>query len=1040
MNFNRVNNVVGWIVGLMACTVFVMTMEPTGSFWDCGEFVSSCYKLQIPHPPGAPLFILLGRVFIILFGDSPHTAARGVNFMSAIGSGLSILFLFWSITHFARKIVQKGNTQTDPDKHQTFMIMSAGVVGALAYTFCDSFWYSAVEGEVYATSAFFTALVFWAILKWEQNADKPGADKWIIFIFYMMGLAIGVHLLNLLTIPAIVMVYYLKRYKPTTWGTIIAFVIGCAITGIVQKFVIQYTIKGAGEFDIFFVNSLHLPFFSGFGTFFVLLTALIVVGIRWAVRKKYYYLKLGLWSASFMLLGYSTYFTTMIRSNADPAVDMYNVDNPVSLEGYLGRDQYGDWPIVYGPDFTDQPPNIEAGDLYVKGPHEYEVAGKVNAQDWNNTPSAHIFPRMWNSSNERQEVNTYKKFSGMQEGDNPTMADNIKYFFNYQTNWMFMRYFLWSYAGKQNDLEGFGNVRDGNWISGIPFIDNFRLGDQSKMPDSIHTNNKSYNRLFLLPLLLGLFGLVFQLMRGRNDFWVVMLLFFFTGEAIVIYLNQAGLQPRERDYAFAGSCYAFAIWIGLGVIWVKEMFEKYAFKGKEAMAGYAAAGLCFLAVPVLMGDQEWDDHDRSKKTLARDLAKDYLESCPPNAMLFSFGDNDTYPLWYAQEVEGIRPDVRVIVNTLLGTDWYMNQLRYKVNQSAPFDVIFTPEQIMGDRRNVAYFNDKLPGFDPAKYYDLHDILQQVVASDDPKYTVQADNGSVINVVPTHKFSVPVDANAARASGIVHPGDSVVSELHLDLPADKRYLLKNDLALLAIVATTKWQRPVCFTSPQELNELGLTKYVRLRGLSYQLVPVENPNPRSADAVDNDVAYKTVMDQFAYGGAGTPGVYFDEENRRHLNTIKFAHAQIAESLVAAGKKDSARKVLDHFDQNVLQSTFPYGMTSNQSNLHDYFSFRFLEACYTSEDWALAKKVDASLKKDLEQQMRYYKSLGDIAQDEQLAVNAQMLLQGKGGNLSDRQAEFAQDILSSYQMLMQLTDWEKQYAKGAPAPGNLPGLPLK
>jgi hypothetical protein len=370
----------------------------------------------------------------------------------------------------------------------------------------------------------------------------------------------------------------------------------------------------------------------------------------------------------------------------------------------------------------------------------------------------------------------------------------------------------------------------------------------------------------------------------------------------------------------------------------------------------------------------------------------------------------------------------------------MNQLRYKVNQSAPFDVIFTPEQIMGDRRNVAYFNDKLPGFDPNKYYDLHDILQQVVASDDPKYTVQADNGSTINIVPTHKLSVPVDVNVARANGIVHPGDSVVSELHLDLPADKRYLLKNDLALLAVIATTKWQRPVCFTSPQELNDLGLTKYVRLRGLSYQLVPVENPNSRSADAVDNDVAYKTVMDQFAYGGAGTPGVYFDEENRRHLNTIKFAHAQIAESLVAAGKKDSARKVLDHFDQNVLQSTFPYGMTSNQSNLHDYFSFRFLEACYTSEDWALAKKVDASLKKDLEQQMRYYKSLGDITQDEQLAINAQMLLQGKGGNLSDRQAEFAQDILSSFQMLMQLTDWEKQYAKGAPPPGNLPGLPLK
>ncbi|HXB05742.1 MAG TPA: DUF2723 domain-containing protein [Puia sp.] len=1029
MKFNRVNNVVGWIVGLIACTVFVMTMEATGSFWDCGEFVSSCYKLQIPHPPGAPLFILLGRFFIILFGDNPHTAARGVNFMSAIGSGLSILFLFWSITHFARRIVQKGNASAEPDRRQVFTIMAAGVVGALAYTFCDSFWYSAVEGEVYASSAFFTALVFWAILKWEEQADKPGADKWIIFIFYMMGLSVGVHLLNLLTIPAIVMVYYFKRYKPTLWGTILAFGVGCIVTGSVLKFVIQYTIKGAGAFDIYFVNSLNLPFFTGFGFFFVLLAAILVLVLRWAVRKKYYYLKMAVWCVGFMLLGYSTYFTTMIRSNADPAVDMYNVDNPVSLEGYLSRDQYGDWPILYGPDYIDPPPTTEGSDIFVKGATEYEKAGKSVEQDWGNTPSAHLFPRLWNSSNERQEVNTYKKFGHIEEGDEPKAINNLEYFWNYQTNWMFLRYFLWSYAGKQNDLEGFGNVRDGNWISGIPFLDNYRLGDQSKMPDSIHTNNKSYNRLFMLPLILGFIGLVFQYMRHRNDFWIVMLLFFFTGWAIVIYLNQAGLQPRERDYAYAGACYAFAIWIGLGVIWVQEFLTTYAFKGKPDVANYVAAGLCFLGVPVLMCNQEWNDHDRSKKTLARDLAKDYLESCPPNAILFSFGDNDTYPLWYAQEVEGIRPDVRVVVNTLLGTDWYMNELRYKVNESAPFDVIFTPEQIMGDRRNVAYFDDKMPGFDANKYYDLHDILKDVVASDDPKYTRQTEAGQEINIVPTHKFSVPVDLNTVRKNGMAHPGDSVVSELHLELPAEKKFLLKNDLALLAVIATSKWQRPVCFTSPQELNDLGLTKYVRLRGLSYELVPVENPSNHDADAVDNDVAYKTIMEKFAYGNAGTPGVYYDEENRRHLNTIKFAHAQLAESLVAAGKKDSARKVLEHFDQNVLQSNFPYGMTSNQSNLHDYFSFRFLEACYTSEDWSLANKVATSLKKDLDQQMRYYKSLGDNMTDEQLAINSQMLLQNKGGNLSERQMEFARDILSSYQMLMQLGEWQKQYSRGAP-----------
>ncbi len=1030
MNYNKVNNTVGWAVCVFACAVYVMTMEATGSFWDCGEFVSSCYKLQIPHPPGAPLFVLMGRFFIILFGDSPHTAARGVNFMSATTSGFSILFLFWSITHFGRKIVKKNNEPLS--SQQVFTVMAAGVVGAIAYTFCDSFWYSAVEGEVYASSAFFTALVFWSILKWEDNAEKPGSDKWLIFIFYMMGLSIGVHLLNLLTIPAVAMVYYFKRYKPTTWGSIFAFVIGCTITGIILKFVIQFTIQAAGWFDIRFVNDLKLPFFSGFAFFFVLLTALIVVGIRFAVRKKYYYLKLGLWSLAFMLLGYSTYFTTTIRSNADPAVDMYNVDNPVSLEGYLSRDQYGDWPILYGPDFTDRPPSVDKGNLYVKGITEYEVAGKVVGQDWGNTPSSHLFPRMWNSSNERNEVDVYKQYGGLGDGDPPTMASNIKYFVSYQVWEMYLRYFLWSYSGKQNDLQGFGNVRDGNAITGIPFIDNIFLGDQSKMPDSIHINNKSYNRLYMLPLILGFLGLWFHYSRNKRDFLITLILFFFTGLAIVIYLNQAGQQPRERDYAFAGSCYAFAIWIGLGVIWVTEKFQKY-FKGN--MGNYAAAGLCFLAVPVLMGQQEWDDHDRSKKTLARDLAKDYLESCPPNAILFSFGDNDTYPLWYAQEVEGIRPDVRVMVNSLLGTDWYMNELRYKINQSAPFDIIFTPQQIMGSRRDVIYYS-KLPGFDENKYYDMYDILKNVVGSDETKYSSnQTEDGSTINLFPVRKFSVPVDQAVVKNNGTVHAGDSVVSELHVDMSKDKNFLLKNDMAIYAIIAANKWKRPICFTSTQELTALGLDKYVRLTGLAYQLVPVENGN------VDNDFAYKNVMQNFAYGGADKNGVYFDEENRRHLNSLRLAHSQIAISLVQAGRKDSARNVLEHFDQHVKDSNFPYGMTSNRGNQQDAISSNFLQACYLAEDFTLARKVSASLRKDLQQQMRYYKSLGDDQNisDDQLATNAYMILQGKGGNLSVRQQQFVQDIFTTYQMTMRMAEWEKQYVPGQKTPGTEKSPPI-
>jgi hypothetical protein len=633
---------------------------------------------------------------------------------------------------------------------------------------------------------------------------------------------------------------------------------------------------------------------------------------------------------------------------------------------------------------------------------------------------------MWSPTNDRSEIDVYRRFSGLQEGDNPTMADNIKYFFRYQTGWMFLRYFMWNFSGKQNDLEGFGNPRDGNAITGISFIDDYFLGDQSKMPDSIHTNNKSYNRMYMLPFILGIIGLVFHFRRHRHDFIIAGLLFFFTGWAIVVYLNQAGEQPRERDYAFAGSFWVYSIWIGLSVLAIYELFRKYAAKIAPATAAYVTAGITVFAVPVLMGSQEWDDHDRSKKTLPRDLAKDYLESCPKDAILFSFGDNDTYPLWYAQEVEGIRPDVRVMVNTLLGTDWYMNELRYKVNENDSFDVIFTPEQIMGDRRNVAYFTDKVPGFNQTKYYDLYTVLKDVVASDDPRYVQAADNGVSYNLVPTHKFSLPVDSAAAAMTLAIHPGDSVLKQVTLDIPENKRYLLKNDLAMLAVISGSHWKRPICFTSPQDLQGLGLDKYVRMRGMVYQLTPAAN-----AGGADNDASYNIIMNQFAYGGADKEGVYYDEENRRHLNSIKFTHAQVAMSLAAAGKKDSARKILEHYDQNVLQSNMPYGMTSNRGNLHDYFSFDFLQACYVSGDSALAKKVSASLKKDLQQQMRYYKSQGDPSMtDEQLAIQANMLLQNKGGNLSDVQARyFAQDILSTYRMLMQISQWEK--------PGGTQGL---
>ncbi|HEX2608424.1 MAG TPA: DUF2723 domain-containing protein, partial [Flavisolibacter sp.] len=767
MNFRKVNNITGWVIGAIACLAYILTAEKSGSLWDCGEFVSACYKVQMPHPPGAPLFVLLGRFFIILFGDNPASAAKAVNVMNALASGLTILFLFWTITHFARKLMT--GFKEEPDQQQTYTIMGAGIVGALAYTFTDSFWFSAVEGEVYALSSFFTALAFWAVLKWERADDAAGtdrqlrnrADRWIVFLFFALGLSIGIHLLGLLVIPAAVMIYYYKRYNYTRNGAILAFVIGCILTGLVQVVVIQWTVKLAGQFDIMFVNGFGLPFFSGFIFFFILIGFLVWLGLRMAAKRNWSFLRLGLWCFTFMMLGYSAYVTTMERSNANPSIDMNNVDNPMNLVYYLGREQYGSQPIVTGPHFLAQPEDVVDGKMrYAKGENQYVEIGRDREPKYN-SKDIQLFPRIWDGSDDQQHATYYIQWlnlpiiearqlsivTGSGEGivqtqdqngkpdtyqlpDNfaprvqrgqvvqpgmpiavkiPSVADNIKWFVTYQMGFMYWRYFMWNFSGRQNDIQGGGNIRDGNWISGIKFIDDIRLGDQGELPESIK-NNKATNKLFMLPFLLGIIGCVFQFYRNRKDWVVSFLLFFFTGIAIVVYLNQAGNQPRERDYAFAGSFYVYAIWIGLAVVaFVRMAREAVEYKktftnvllygglasfvifvmsdanlsggsffaaligtvlygilvfagtyliraiGKSNLrtASIAATALCLIA-PVIMGAQEWDDHDRSKKTLAPDLAADYLNSCPQNAILFTFGDNDTYPLWYAQEVEGVR--------------------------------------------------------------------------------------------------------------------------------------------------------------------------------------------------------------------------------------------------------------------------------------------------------------------------------------------------------------------------------------------------
>jgi hypothetical protein len=994
MNFRKVNNLTGWVVCAIASLVYILTAEKSGSFWDCGEFVSACYKVQLPHPPGAPLFVLLGRFFIILFGDNPMTAAKAVNIMNALASGFTILFLFWTITHFARKLLV--GFKDEPTGAQTLTVMGAGLVGALAYTFSDSFWFSAVEGEVYAFSSFFTGLVFWLILRWERAADAAGtdrtaqtrADRWIVLISFMMGLSIGVHLLGLLAIPAIVMVYYYKRYNYTIKGSLIALLIGFAITGIVQVFVIQSSIKWAGKFDIFFVNSFHLPFFSGFIFFFILLGALCWLGLRWAAQNNWGFLRLGIWCFIFMMLGYSTYVTTMERSNANPAIDMNNVDNPMNLVYYLGRDQYGTQPLLFGPYFTAKPAVDESTGQYqykegamryTKYNNAYVPIGRSMEPQYDAKDQV-LFPRVWDASNDQGHADFYADWLGLERSQNqqtgevqyatPTYAQNIQWFFTYQMGLMYWRYFMWNFSGRQNDIQGLGNRRDGNWISGISFIDNARLGDQAQLPDSIKHNGAT-NKLFLLPFLLGIIGCIYQFLTDRKDWIVTFLLFFMTGLAIVLYLNQAGNQPRERDYAFAASFYAYAIWIGLAVVafvrMAREVTEKDLFKnillygsittflicllsdsyldfgsillpaifavimfalivtavtyGIRAisnggnnlrLAAILSTALCLIA-PVIMGFQEWDDHDRSEKTLAPSIASDYLNSCAPNAILFTFGDNDTYPLWYAQEVEGVRRDIRIINTSLLGIDWYVNQLRYKVNQSDPIDVIWSPEQVLG--LSYVLFRPQGP---QDRAYPLYEVMKNVVGpqlNSEDKTTQQA-------TFPVKHFLVPVDQNVVRANGTVNPTDTVLNEVIIDLPEGKSYLTLDQLTILNVIAANNWKRPIYFTSPGA--GVGIDQYLRKDGLTYRFVPVKNSFPqrnwimdqmlRGTSIRDNntDVMYNNLMTKFRSGGAdlvknGKALVYYDEENRRHLLSIRATFAEAAGTMADIGRKQEANNLL-------------------------------------------------------------------------------------------------------------------------------------
>ena len=973
------------MVFLIASSIYIITSEPTMSFWDCGEYISTAFKLEVGHPPGAPLFQLIGRFFTFFaFGDVA-LVARMVNTMSALASGFTILFLFWTITMIAKKIIYSDGSELT--KGKTYMIMGAGLVGALAYTFSDSFWFSAVEGEVYAMSSFFTAIVFWAIFKWDEHSGDKHAYRWLIFIAYLMGLSVGVHLLNLLAIPAITLVYYFKKFPAPTWkGIILAFLFSIGILSVIMYLIIPWIVNLAGLFELFFVNSIGMPFNSGTIIYFILLVGLIVFGLYRTRKRGKAILNTIILSFTFILIGYTSFLVLIFRSNADTPIDENNPENAMYLLAYLNREQYGDWPLFSGQYYNA--PIIDRKDgtpVYTKD----NVSGKYLVTDKRervvpvyDPRFTTIFPRMW-ANMEKRYIDDYKRWGNVKgnpvevQGDEkqetryiPTFSENLRFFWDYQVVHMYYRYFMWNFAGKQNDNQGVGNKIDGNWKSGIPFYDKWRLGSQN-IPEI--RKNKADNSFYFLPLILGLIGLSFTFKKDYRSAIVIGLLFLLTGIAIVIYLNQYSPQPRERDYAYAGSFYAFAIWIGLGVLQLSEWLNK---KLNLSLSAIIATLASLILVPGIMAQQGWDDHDRSGRYTALALAENYLNSCPPNAILFTNGDNDTFPLWYAQEVEGIRTDVRVVNLSLLNTDWYIDQLKRKAYDSDPVPFSLTREKYRQGNHDVTYIVEDEALKD--QYVDLK-VLFNILNTGDSRLTLKTQQFGSVDFFPTRKFFIGHDSLELLKKGYVpvkYAGQITPLKWEVKLNA----IEKNNLMILDLLAHNNWKRPVCFASTMGTEiYIGLEKYFFLEGLAFRLLPVTSiSDDGQIGEVNAEVMYDNLMNKFTWGNMQDPKTYMDENNLRMSMNFRNAFGRLADELIREGKKDSARKVLDRcmevmpdkvipmnfFMTSVIDGYYKIGDTIKANALADRLFTLFdedLSYLFSFPDSEL-KSFDISLQEDL------------------------------------------------------------------------------
>ncbi|MBS2098332.1 DUF2723 domain-containing protein [Carboxylicivirga linearis] len=968
--YTRLNLLLGWLTFFISATVYIMTIEPTASFWDCGEFISTSYKLLVGHPPGAPFFMIMGRFFTLFAPDQGAVAAM-INIMSALASAFTILFLFWTITHLAKKIFI---TEEEPPIWRTMAVMGAGLVGALAYTFSDTFWFSAVEGEVYAMSSLFTAVVFWAILKWENVAGKPYSNRWLVLIAYLMGLSIGVHLLNLLAIPAIVFVYYFKMYEVNRNNTLKALAISAVLLGGILYGIIPGVVTVASWFELMFVNGFGLPFNSGALFYAVLLVAGLVAGIWITYKKRMAIANTILLGVTVILIGYSSFAMIVIRSYANPPMDQNSPEDVFSLMSYLNREQYGDRPLFFGQNFNSpldrkSMDDKEGAPVRIKKDGEYKTVMHRTKYKFDDKTTT-LFPRMY--SREAHHIEQYKAWTNFKgkrvtvEDDRgtpkqiqvPTLWENIKFFVSYQVDYMYFRYFMWNFSGRQNDIQGHGEINKGNWITGIPVLDKMRFGDESKLSD-LYTQNRGRNKYYMLPLILGLAGIFFQFnagKKGREGFWIVGLLFFLTGLAIVIYLNQTPYQPRERDYAYAGSFYAFSIWIGLGVLAIVNGLKRF-------VPGSVAAGIATIVslifVPGIMASENWDDHDRSERYVARDLAYNYLNTCEDNAIIFTNGDNDTFPLWYAQEVEGIRPDVRVCNLSYLQTDWYIDQMKRKAYDSDPMPFSMNHDQYVTGSRDVVYMFDRIKGA-----IDLKDAIDFVASDNVKTKTIPEYPGNKIDYLPSKEFTLNYDSLKVLQNGIVSEDAAHLLAPEVDINIKKDVILKNELMILDLFATNDWNRPIYFAVTVGAdNYVSLQDYFQLEGFAYQVVPIKTVNNNGQyGRVDTEKMYKNVMEKFRWGGFENPNVYLDENHMRMANNIRNNLARLSLALLDEGKNDKARDILDKSMEVLSGSRVP----------HNYFSIFLAEGYFRLGEFEKGEEILQELAEDKMMDFDYYSSL--------------------------------------------------------------------